>query len=246
MTYVLSDIHGNLHNFDSILSQIDLQVSDTLYVLGDVIDRHPYGVALLQRIMKMSNVHVLLGNHEYMMMDTLGFPYDGNSKTHGISMEQMRIIWYHNGGRVTHKAWDKLPQPDKADLVDYLKALPLNADLHINGQWFKLVHGTAEEVYDTCQDTLNESKMHFCVWDRDSIFKLAEEDFITVFGHTPTASFQRERPLEVFRYKNIIGIDCGSGWPLRDGMGRPYGGRLACICLDDGQVFYSKSEIDYS
>ena len=40
MIYVLSDIHGNERRFRSILEQIDLQPSDTLWVLGDVIDRH--------------------------------------------------------------------------------------------------------------------------------------------------------------------------------------------------------------
>ena len=35
MTYVLSDIHGNMENFKSILKQIDLQPDDTLYILGD-------------------------------------------------------------------------------------------------------------------------------------------------------------------------------------------------------------------
>ena len=41
MIYVLSDIHGNQRRFASILGQIHLQPEDTLYVLGDVIDRHP-------------------------------------------------------------------------------------------------------------------------------------------------------------------------------------------------------------
>ena len=39
MIYVMSDIHGNTRRFDSILKQIDLQPEDTLYILGDVIDR---------------------------------------------------------------------------------------------------------------------------------------------------------------------------------------------------------------
>ena len=34
MTYVMSDIHGNKRNFDSILKQINLQPDDELYVLG--------------------------------------------------------------------------------------------------------------------------------------------------------------------------------------------------------------------
>ena len=55
MTYVLSDIHGNLRRFESIMEQINLQSDDTLYVLGDVVDRYPDGIKILRRIMKMPN-----------------------------------------------------------------------------------------------------------------------------------------------------------------------------------------------
>ena len=67
MIYVLSDIHGNMENFKSILKQIDLQPEDTLYVLGDVIDRYPDGIKIIRMIMAMPNVKMLLGNHEYMI-----------------------------------------------------------------------------------------------------------------------------------------------------------------------------------
>ena len=40
----MSDIHGNARRFNSIMQQIDLQPEDTLYVLGDVIDRYPDGI----------------------------------------------------------------------------------------------------------------------------------------------------------------------------------------------------------
>lgn len=63
MTYVLSDIHGNLQRFESILAQINLQPDDTLYILGDVIDRYPDGIKILRRIMKMPNARMLIGNH---------------------------------------------------------------------------------------------------------------------------------------------------------------------------------------
>ena len=56
MIYVMSDIHGNSKRFDSILNQINLQPEDTLYILGDVVDRYPDGIRILRRIMKMPNV----------------------------------------------------------------------------------------------------------------------------------------------------------------------------------------------
>ena len=53
MIYVLSDIHGNERRFNSVMKQIDLRSEDTLYVLGDVIDRHPGGIRILRKIMSM-------------------------------------------------------------------------------------------------------------------------------------------------------------------------------------------------
>jgi hypothetical protein len=38
----------------------------------------------------------------------------------------------------------------------------------------------------------------------------------------------------------IIGIDCGCGYP-EEGPDSKYG-RLACLRLDDGKVFYSEEE----
>ena len=73
MIYVLSDIHGNAKNFDAILQQICLQPEDSLYILGDVIDRHPDGIRILRKIMSMPNAKMLLGNHEYMKLPKTRF-----------------------------------------------------------------------------------------------------------------------------------------------------------------------------
>ena len=74
MIYVLSDIHGNLHRFESIMKQIGLQPTDTLYILGDVVDRFPDGIKILRRIMKMPNVKMLLGNHVIFSKGLLFIP----------------------------------------------------------------------------------------------------------------------------------------------------------------------------
>jgi serine/threonine protein phosphatase 1 len=49
MIYVMSDIHGQKRRFDSVMKQINLQPEDTLYVLGDVIDRNPDGIKIFVR-----------------------------------------------------------------------------------------------------------------------------------------------------------------------------------------------------
>ena len=40
--YVISDIHGNYDLFMELLKKIKLSGKDTLYVLGDVVDRGPH------------------------------------------------------------------------------------------------------------------------------------------------------------------------------------------------------------
>ena len=74
MIYVMSDIHGQKRRFDSVMKQINLQPEDTLYVLGDVIDRNPDGIKILRQIMAMPNAKMILGNHELMMLDALYYP----------------------------------------------------------------------------------------------------------------------------------------------------------------------------
>ena len=69
MIYVMSDIHGHISRFKSIMKQIRLKKTDHLYVLGDCIDRHPFGLPILKELYSKPNVTVLLGNHEHMMLD---------------------------------------------------------------------------------------------------------------------------------------------------------------------------------
>ena len=48
MIYVCSDIHGHYSCYAALLECIGLRPDDTLYILGDVIDRGPDGVKILQ------------------------------------------------------------------------------------------------------------------------------------------------------------------------------------------------------
>ena len=102
MIYVLSDIHGQKRRFESIMKQINLQPEDTLYVLGDVIDRNPDGIKILRKLMAMPNVKMLLGNHEHMMLDALYYEHQDYAFGWQFRKEQRLDIWYQNGGGITH------------------------------------------------------------------------------------------------------------------------------------------------
>ena len=228
MIYVLSDVHGNERRFDSILRQINLHNEDTLYVLGDVIDRHPGGIRILRRIMAMPNAKMILGNHEYMMLRALGHPCDDNYDD-GRALEH----WYRNGGKVTHDHWKRIRKALRKEIIDYLLRLPLNMNVHVAGKWYQLVHGAMPEGY--MPKMVYKNPTHYAVWKRLDESDIADEGYTLVFGHTPTEHYQPCVPMEIWRGKNAIGIDCGSGYPEHQGRGR-----LACLRLDDGKVFYSE------
>ena len=233
MHYVLSDIHGNERRFHSILAQIDLKPKDTLFVLGDVIDRHPGGLRILRRLMSMPNAKLILGNHEYMMLRALGHPVDDNPDN-GNALAH----WYRNGGDVTHRHWKFLRKSTRRQILDYLRALPLSREVTMGGIPYLLVHGAPGQLWADNTDPRYLNPTHFAVWRR-----LEEDDpmpagVTVIFGHTPTRHYRDIAPMEVWHGENRIGIDCGSGYP-EHGELAPYG-RLACLRLEDGRVFYSE------
>lgn len=232
MIYVLSDLHGNRRRFDSILKQIRLQPEDTLYVLGDVIDRHPEGIPILRQIMAMPNAKMLLGNHEYMMLRALQQPYDDNIDT-GTALPH----WYRNGGQVTHDRFKKQRKVTRAKIISYLLSLPLHYDVQAGGVYYRLVHAAEAADFAFNTDPRYLTPTHFAVWRRWEEAEFPQHRHTVVFGHTPTRHYRDCAPMEIWRRDGYIGIDCGCGYPAGD----PYG-RLCCLRLDDGKVFYSHEE----
>lgn len=220
LTYVMSDIHGNLDRFESVMSQIDLQPNDTLYVLGDVVDRYPYGVEILQRIMAMPNAKMLKGNHEVM--------FEFAVKTGRTD------LWFWNGGEPTYNAYQNLPQKQREEMIKYIESLPINIDIEVNGAKYKLVHGSPSEWFYKYHNTYG-SAAEYAVWERIDLFCAADCDCVIIFGHTPTTHYQNDYLASIWYGKNAIGIDCGSGFHNK--QKRVY--RLACLRLDDMTEYYS-------
>ena len=247
MIYVMSDIHGNRRRFDSIMRQIDLQPDDTLYVIGDVIDRHPDGISILLELMAMPNVVMLLGNHEYMMLETVD-PFKRYSPE---LYAANRKLWFRNGGKVTFQAYRSLDWPTRSRILKYLNAIPPVKVIVAGHKRYKLVHAAPPEMYVFSWEYLHEKE--YCVWERIPMDQPLPKGFTFIFGHTPTKYFKpqekrniaaKPEPMSILRGDHRIYIDCGSGYP--DKFDRRYGamGRLACLRLDDLKEFYSEETID--
>ena len=120
----MSDIHGHISRFKSIMKQIRLKKTDHLYVLGDCIDRHPFGLPILKELYSKPNVTVLLGNHEHMMLDAL-------TKRHPDNEYIWR--WYRNGGDITHNRYKRCTRTYREDMLTIIRSLPVNVEISCNG-----------------------------------------------------------------------------------------------------------------
>lgn len=62
---IVGDIHGCLHEFEDLLKKISYNPSsDKLILLGDLIDRGPFSLEMVQLARQM-NLLCVMGNHEY-------------------------------------------------------------------------------------------------------------------------------------------------------------------------------------
>lgn len=223
MTYVLSDIHGYAEAFNDILEQIALSKDDRLFIVGDVIDRGPDGIALLKRIKDDPRMTLLTGNHEFMMLET--FTAESADERRD-AMEN----WFRNGGEVTYRSFMSLPLEERKDLLAYVARLPLEIDLTLNGEDYRLVHAMPGECIRNGEN--KRDKTLFCVWSRLDPEEVWLPDRTVIFGHTPTWYYGSARPLSIMRFDRKIAIDCG----MASG---PRYGRLACLRLEDQKTFYS-------
>ena len=148
MNYVISDIHGCYDELIELVKLIDLRDEDTLYIIGDTVDRGPKPIEVLSWMMMQPNVIPIMGNHEYMMMRVLlpGLKeVDSNEaidKTITLDYLTDVNLWFlsDNGGKITSDSFRKLPKCDREDLLDYVKDFSFYEEVTVSGQRFVMVH----------------------------------------------------------------------------------------------------------
>lgn len=229
MTYVMSDIHGRIRPFHKMLKKIGFCERDTLYILGDVIDRNPSGIAILKEIMKAPNMHMLLGNHEYMMMDYLDTDKDADFE----KWIQKLDLWCNlNNGWITYHSFFRESQKSRDRIMSYLHELPTNVEISVQGRRILLVHASPNFLY---KDKLAgfESVTEYAVWNRIAPgINVEFPQDLMICGHTPTIFLSGIFPMEILQDGKIIWIDCGCAY------GTGQGGRLACLRLETDERFY--------
>ena len=233
MRYIVSDLHGCFEQYQELLAKIDFSETDELYVLGDVVDRGPEPIRILQDMMKRPNVIFILGNHDfimYVLMKKLSVEItEENYATHLTADILLDYnLWLQDGGQVTVEQFRKLGYTEKMDILDYIAGASLYEVIENNGKEYRLVHaGLANfapdkdmeeyDFYDFMEERADYSKRYY-----------PDENIFLVTGHTPTDLINEWGKPEVYRKNGHIALDCSC----------VSGGKLAAFCVETEEVIY--------
>mgnify|MGYP004685591983 FL=1 len=223
MKYVISDIHGCYDKYIHMLEKIDLRAEDTLYVLGDVLDRGPQGIKIIEDIARRQNVILLCGNHERTAEEMLKLYSDSLSSGEKLPPEFEE--WLRHGGASTAREFICMSPQKQHWLLQYLDSLPCFTEEEISGQKYFLAHTVPEKRRMLHKKELCEDNF---LWGEPEYEVLYYKRTVIVTGHTPTNLIDESFCGKIWRGNNHIAIDCGAA----------YDGRLGCIRLDDMAEFY--------
>lgn len=215
MIYVISDLHGFPHEqFLSLLNKAGFSENDFLYILGDVIDRNgDGGVKTLQWLLYQTNVELLLGNHEAMLL-SCSFLFDEIEEgfEDKLTAEKLEIFYQYvaNGGNVTLSAMKKLSRDEQQDILEYIQDCPLYESVEIGKKKFVLVHAGLNNYSDT--KSIEDYSIKELIWGRPKLSDVYSKKFLTVLGHTPTLYYGRCYEDKIIWTETWINIDIGSAY----------------------------------
>lgn len=212
---VVPDIHGCAATFNALLESIELGPSDQLFILGDLINRGPDSLAVLDLVLGLLDmglhVYPLRGNHEEMLMVA---DWRGPEALAALVAAQPAMANLINKkGRVRKRIRKWLP----------------HWPLYITTEGFLLVHAGLNMRID---EPLRDLKA--MTWIRDFRLDAPFREMRVLHGHTP-------RPLsailaDVKAKAPSIGLDNGCALHGRDRQL----GHLLCLDLDSNQLYQQR------
>lgn len=231
MTYVMSDLHGQYQKYLQMLDMIHFSDNDDLYILGDVVDRGPQSVELLQDMSMRMNVFPILGNHDMtavLLLKKLCVEITEDNYSNQLNPEILKILvmWQMDGGQATLDGFKKLSVDEREALIEYLEEFTPCETVEIAGNKFILVHGGIP--YEKRKLPLSKQSVHELVIERPDYSKRYYNNTYLVTGHTPTINIGDEYKGRIYKANGHIAIDCGAGYDMS----------LGCIRLDDFKEFY--------
>ena len=219
-TYAVSDIHGYCEPFLKGLEEIGFSDQDYLWCLGDMIDRGPDGIQILQYIMRHDNMDLLIGNHEFMLLNSV----DDNGEA--VCNGKDAYLWLDaNGGRITFYRYKELPIEERNELLDWLKQRYVVRTMEVDDQAWCLTHSFYNPKCENkryCDLTYSDvwNITWSSIWRNDPLTHALDVypkyDYTFICGHVPVqnirawqTSDEDETRLKSFYHENVIDIDGG-------------------------------------
>ena len=223
MLYAVGDIHGEVDLLEQLLAELPHQPGDRFVFVGDYIDRGPDPRGVVELLVDFASQRqcvFLMGNHESMFLDFLGWrgaAYFGGD------------AFLMNGGDRTLASYGffGLEEPDVGRFrlpkshENFYRGLVLH---HLEGDYLFVHAGLGRKLLEEndVRFALRRAHPEDLLWDRSGIDLPHRLGVTLIYGHTPAHDFG-VRWNEPFG----VGIDTGA----------VYGGPLTAIRLPDETVF---------
>ncbi len=151
---IISDIHSNIYALNAVLEDIRNRNIDEIYCVGDSVGYNTRPNEVCEKL-REKNIKSVLGNHD----EGTAF-YDESQPS-------------EKNGVITPKKWtfDTITSEN----IEYLKSLPREISLDVNGKHILITHGSPNGISDYIFENDTEKQ--------EEIAKNLKEDAI-IFGHT--------------------------------------------------------------
>lgn len=211
-TFVIGDIHGRLNALNEVLELSKFRDdTDTLIVLGDVVDGGSKTRGVIDRLLKIKNRVDILGNHDAWAMQWID-----NGSSFGDYM-----LWHLQGGDATESSYGNDPLNVPESHRAFFKGM---IPYYIDDMNRVFVHGGFK-----LRKSIRKQEMRVLLWDR-SLVNRARYTKVSLYnhvfvGHTSTQLFKKITPITV---NNFTMCDTGAGWS----------GKLSLINVNNLDEYY--------
>lgn len=233
-TIAIGDIHSNYKGLKNVLNLCNFDYdNDTLIQIGDVVDRGLYPFECIFELLKIRNLHLIQGNHDWCFFEWI----KNYNKPHAFKGE--------HGSSITMKEWEKLDDYEKNMAENFFYRQKLS---YIDSKNRLFVHAgiNLDEEYQVKEDLLWSRRffMYLMSCQKNIIPKKLQKWNEIYVGHNATICFNRSQigfisennsntklgttlPINIH---NVWNIDTGSGYK---------GGVLTAINIDTKEIWQS-------
>ena len=181
-TLFIGDVHGCYDELMALVAKIWLRDTDHLYFVGDLINKWPKSLEVVEWVRNRLNTWSVIGNHEYFSLQKEFVPYDENN----------HLNWIKNRYEQTENLRNTLTQKWHRE---WLLSLPVM----IERDDFILIHGGLHPKYG--KETPVEIATMIRVVDGQPWYESYTGTKPIIYGHW-AAEWLRVR-------NNTIGLDTG-------------------------------------